>query len=189
MIRIQPSVFLLAAFLILLIPFNWLIAAILASIFHETGHLAAICMTGGRIESVTVGFTGIQIHSAILQRRNELICAAAGPLASMLLLVFSHSIPKLAICGAIQGAFNLLPVCPMDGGRMLNCLMQWLLPGKADRICKAAEYLILLILLAISLMVSYRLKGGILSVLCFITAFTRLLSGKTPCKSGEIAVQ
>lgn len=189
MIRIQPSVFLMAAFLTLLIPFNWLFSVILASVFHETGHFAAICMTGGKVESVTVSFTGIQIHSAILHRRNELICAAAGPLASMLLLVFSHSVPKLAICGAVQGMFNLLPVYPMDGGRMLNCLVQWLLPGRADRICKAAEHLILLIFLVISMIALYRFRGGLLSVICILTAFTRLLSGKIPCKSGEIAVQ
>lgn len=189
MISIRPSAYIMAAILILLLPADWLLAAILASSFHEAGHLAAIYLTGGKIESITVGFCGTQIHSLIRQKRNEFICAAAGPLTSILLLMFSHTIPKLAICGAIQGVFNLFPVYPMDGGRMLQCLLQWKLPRKADRICKAAEHLTLCVFLISSLVVALRFEGGLMPTLCFVTVFSRLLSGKLPCKSGKIAVQ
>ena len=43
MIRIQPSAFILMAALMLLLPIDWLLAALLAAAVHELGHLAGLC--------------------------------------------------------------------------------------------------------------------------------------------------
>ena len=55
MIRVQPSAFLMAAALVLLLPLDWLCAVLLASAVHEIGHLAAIYAFGGHADSVTIG--------------------------------------------------------------------------------------------------------------------------------------
>lgn len=189
MIRIRPSAYILAAILVLLVPMNWLCALLLASAIHEAGHLVAIYMTGGKVEAVSIGFCGAQIHTVISETGKEFFCAAAGPLASMLLLLLSRFFPKIAICGMIQAVFNLIPVYPMDGGRMLHCLLRWIWPRKADRIIKATEILALSIIFLISLAVTFRLQKGLLPVLCCVTVFARLLFGKIPCKSRKTAVQ
>lgn len=189
MISIRPSAYIMAAILVLLLPADWLLAAVLAAGFHEAAHLAAIYYTGGRIESITVGSSGTQIHTRIRNSRKEFVCAAAGPLASILLMIFCHTFPKIAICGVIQAVFNLLPVYPMDGGRMLKCLVQSRLPKKADKICKATEQLILVLFLVFSLIAALRFRGGLMPVFCCVTVFSRLQSAKTPCKSGETAIQ
>lgn len=189
MIQIRPSAYILAAMLVLTVPPDWLCAFLFSSAIHEAGHLAAIILSGGRAEAVTIGFCGAQIFADIPGKRREFLCAGAGPAASMLLLLFRRIFPKLAICGAIQGIFNLLPVHPMDGGRMLRCLLQWMLPQRADRICRFTEYLVLCIIALLSLMASLRFRDGLFPVLCCVTAFSRLLFGKIPCKSGKLAVQ
>ena len=184
MIRVQPSAYLMAVVLVLLLPLDWLLAAILAAAFHEMGHLAAIYMAGVRVDSVSIGFPGAQIRTGPLGNRAEFFCAAAGPAASLLLFSLCRFFPKLAVCALVQGMFNLIPVHPMDGGRMLRCFLQWLCPRQADRICRIVEGLIVSAVFVLSLRLLICRKDGVLPALVCVTALTRLLFGKIPCKSG-----
>ena len=183
MIRVQPSAFFLLEALILLLPLDWLFAVFLASAVHEAGHLAAIYASGGRADSVTIGLRGAEIHTVFPGKRKELFCAAAGPAASLLLISLYRFYPKLAVCAAVQGLFNLIPVYPMDGGRMLCCFLQWLCPRQADRICRIVEGLIVFAVFVLSLRLLIVRKDGVLPVLVCVTALTKLLFGKIPCKS------
>ena len=61
--------------------------------------------------------------------REELLCALAGPAGSLSLLLVSEWIPRIALCGMVQGLFNLIPAGNLDGGRVLRCLIA-LLFGK-----------------------------------------------------------
>ena len=184
MIRVRPSAFLMAAALVLLLPLDWLCAVLLASAVHEIGHLAAIYAFGGHADSVTIGLRGAEIHTVFPDKRKELFCAAAGPAASFLLIFLYRFSPKLAVCAAVQGMFNLIPVYPMDGGRMLRCFLQWLCPRQADRICRIVEGLIVSAVFVLSLRLLICRKDGVLPALVCVTALTRLLFGKIPCKSG-----
>ena len=183
MIRVQPSAYLMAAVLVLLLPLDWLLAAILAAAFHEMGHLAAIYMAGVRVDSVSIGFPGAQIRTGPLGNRAEFFCAAAGPAASLLLLSLCRFFPKLAVCALVQGMFNLIPVHPMDGGRMLLCVLRRLCPRWAERIFHAIQCLILYGLLTLSVLLAVCGKAGFLPVLACITVLSRLLLSKIPCKS------
>ena len=183
MIRVQPSAYLMAAALVLLLPLDWLLAAILAAAFHEMGHLAAIYMAGVRVDSVSIGFPGAQIHMGPLGNRAEFLCAAAGPAASLFLLSLCRFFPKTALCGLAQGIFNLIPVHPMDGGRMLVCALRRLCPRWAERIFHTIQCLILYGLLTLSLLLAVCGKAGFLPVLACITVLSRLLLSKIPCKS------
>ena len=183
MIHVRPAAYLLAAALVLLLPLDWLLAAIFAAAVHEMGHLAAICILKGRIDSVTVGFLGARIHTGPLENRAEFLCAAAGPAASLLLLSLCRFFPKLAVCALVQGMFNLIPVHPMDGGRMLRCFLQWLCPRQAKRISDFAERLILCAFVVLSLILAIHHKEGLLPALVCVTILSRLLFTKIPCKS------
>ena len=183
MIRVQPSACILMAALLLLLPLDWLIAALLAAAVHELGHLAVIHAYGSRPEFLSIGFFGAQIHTGPLDNRAEFFCAAAGPAASLCLLSLCRFFPKLALCGAVQGMFNLIPVHPMDGGRMLHCLLRRLFPRRADGIMRMVEYLILCGILVLALSWLICRKDGVLPVLICAPVFSRLLAAKIPCKS------
>ena len=109
--------------LLLILPHPWAIAMIAAAIFHEAAHILAIMTCGGNIYSIKLGMSGVQILTPTLNYLKEAITAAAGPLGSFLLLILYHVFPQIAVCGLMQGAYNLLPMYPMDGGRILNCFL------------------------------------------------------------------
>lgn len=183
MIDIRPAAFVLAAASVLLLPLDWLLAAFSAAVVHELGHFAAIYLCGARPESITIGGAGARIHTGPLEARGEFLCAAAGPAASFLLLCVCRFFPKTALCGLIHGIFNLIPVYPMDGGRILLCLLRWLCPRYAQWIFQLIQLLILIALLGLSGIIAFRRREGFLPVLVVIAVIFRLISGKIPCKS------
>lgn len=183
MIHVQPSAFVLMAALILLLPLDWLLAAVFAAAVHEFGHLAAIKLLDGQPVSISLGFLGAKIHTGPLTNKAEFLCAAAGPCASLALLFLCRLFPKLALCGLFQGMFNLIPLYPLDGGRILFCLLRWFCPRGAERIFSIVRHLILCCFLMLLLLAGIRGKSDFVPFLFCITVLSRLLLSKIPCKS------
>ncbi len=53
----------------------------------------------------------------------SVICILSGPMGSLLLFLFVRWIPRIAFCGLLQGIYNLLPIYPLDGGRVVRCML------------------------------------------------------------------
>ena len=120
-IYLDGSACILWALLLVTVPLPWLVSAWVAGFLHELCHLLALILTGAPVHSIRIGFRGAIIETGSLDSEKELLCAAAGPLCSLFLLLLIRHFPRLALCGAVQGIFNLLPVYPMDGGRIVRC--------------------------------------------------------------------
>lgn len=130
MLCLDDRVWILWALWILLIPFPWLLAAIVAACVHEVFHVAAVWLLGGRVHRIVIGPFGAKIHADGIHGYREALSALAGPLGSFLCLLFIRRFPLFGLCALIQGTFNLLPIYPLDGGRALSCLWKSFLRKK-----------------------------------------------------------
>lgn len=122
-IQICTGAYLCWAALILLLPLNWLAGWAIAISIHETGHLVALKLCRVPVYELRIGMTGVRISTAPLTQVQELICAAAGPVCSFLPLIVWERLPAAALIGLVQGIFNLIPLYPLDGGRILRAVI------------------------------------------------------------------
>lgn len=120
-----------------------LLMILFAAAVHELGHLAALKLLG--ISEVVLR---ISPFGAVLWTENlrlsysrELLAVMAGPgvnllCGSMLNILASVHPEAAAFAGAhwTLGLFNLMPAAPLDGWRILQLLLCWLLgPAAGDR--------------------------------------------------------
>ena len=119
------------ALTLLVLPLPWVAAAVLAAAVHELCHYLAIAALGGQVGRIAVGSDGAAMELGCLSPVRELLAAAAGPVGSLSLMLMGRFFPRLALCGLVQGLFNLLPIYPLDGGRILRRALELALPDRA----------------------------------------------------------
>lgn len=156
--------------LLLTLPLKLLLAVCAAAAIHELGHLVMLTIFRIPILGVHLRIGGAVIHTPPLFPFQELLCTVAGPLSSLLCLIWIHKFPLFALCALAQGFFNLLPVYPLDGGRVLRSLCLLCIPGYAGFVCAIAKWCTVISLCVISVLISYRTEENffILAALYFL---------------------
>lgn len=178
------------ALLCLVLPLDWLLAAVTAAAFHEFCHLAAVVLTGGELYSLHLHQWGAVMEASVMDQRRELLCILAGPAGSLFLLVFAEFAPKIALCGLVQGLFNLMPVYPLDGGRAMSCVTGMLFsPRTADKICTIVSFASLGAVCLAGIYGTFVIRLGIMPVLAAGLWLMRAVRGKIPCKESKLGVQ
>ena len=178
------------ALLCLAVPLDWVISGIIAACVHESCHILGVLLCMGRICSVRIGTRGAVLDGTPMEPPRELLCILAGPAGSFALLLFWEYCPKVALCGAVQGAFNLLPVYPLDGGRALLCMAGLLFsPETAAGICMVVRYLFAAALLLLGITGIFVYDLGVFPVLAMVFFLYKAAFGKIPCNGGDLAVQ
>ncbi len=144
---VRPSALLTPALFLLLTDTPILLTALLpAALLHELAHYAVLRLCGVRTARFTLTGLGASLYVPELHRLSygaELLSAAAGPLMNLLLWVLlsltgREELTLFAGAQMVLGVLNLLPVRPMDGGRILWLATAYLTePYTADRVAAA----------------------------------------------------
>lgn len=106
----------------------WFLFCIL---IHELGHWIALRLYRVRVTGLRLCLTGAVLETALLSYEKEMLCALAGPVFSAALggLLLRRA-PRVGILSFCLAAANLLPLYPMDGGRLLAALLSRSLPSE-----------------------------------------------------------
>ena len=121
---------------------KFLASAMAAAIIHEVCHALAVHLLGGQILHMSIAAGGMVMEAAGLDTKGECLCALAGPVGSLILAVLPF--PMLGLCGLCQGLFNLLPLMPLDGGRVLGCFLELFCPQCREKIERVVKILLLI---------------------------------------------
>lgn len=148
--RNRPQIEASPGFLLLLGVLFWLDEGVgllpwglAACVLHELGHIAAAAAFGGRVERLSLTVVGAELridYRAPLTYVRDSLVALAGPGANLLAggLFLALNWDLAAALTLAVGAFNLLPILPLDGGRVVYGLIADRLdPDWAERLMTA----------------------------------------------------
>lgn len=188
-LELEPGAYVTLALAVLAIPLPWVISWITAAAFHELLHYGMVLLTGGRAERVKITPMGVQMEVHFSTWVSEILSAAAGPCAGLLLVLVARWMPRIALCGLFQSICNLIPVYPLDGGRVLSGLLHWLKPGKAEGILNGVSFVTILIIFCVCLYLVVFMDLGLVPLLFAGCLALRTGKIKIPCKDGPLRVQ
>lgn len=111
-----------------------------------------------------------------------MFCAAAGPLGSFLFARAMTFFPEASVCALVQGIYNLLPVYPLDGGRIFRCTF-------SQPLNAGVEMTVIILVLGLGFWCAITLDTGIVSIIPGCILAFRSCNRKFPCKEPNLAVQ
>lgn len=158
----------------------------LAAVCHELGHLAALRLAGAGVERLRLTARGAELWADTrrLSYGRELLCTLAGPgvnLALALLLARLSGDYLLAGANLLQGAYNLLPLPELDGGRALYLAVSLLAdPILADRVCRRVGLLCALAVTGVALALVLTQGTGLFLLPAALAALLTAISHEKP---------
>lgn len=183
---IQPSFWILSVVGLLLLPFRWIIAWMIAVSVHEIGHYLALRALKIPVYTVSIRLSGVYLQTAPMTAMQEAFVAAAGPIFSFMLVGLARWIPHTACCAFFHLIFNMLPFSTFDGGRVLENILRIFLP---EQYAAGAVRCIQCLLLAFIGGILLYLRWGLMLIVSAAMLLVRNGCVTFPCKQRKQIVQ
>ena len=122
-IKVEGGAWIVLGLAVLLLPLRVLLGIILAAAVHEIGHLIAMYFLGVPVLGFILHPGGARIEAGPMEPGEEILCALAGPVAGAVTIFAWKWFPELAVAGLVQTVFNLIPIYPLDGGRVVRLVL------------------------------------------------------------------
>lgn len=133
-IRITYPFMVLAAIFVVADSQNKLIMTLMAMLIHETGHIVGMISKNIPFETITIGITGANIvygSNKLTSYTDDIFIAAMGSCFNFLAVLIGIAVEN--VCGydmnyligvnILLGIFNIIPVIPLDGGRIILSIL------------------------------------------------------------------
>ncbi len=174
-LSVSPGAVLLGALLYCTASFPELAALLPPVIVHELGHVVALRLYGLRVRRISADLRGLCIeYGGLCTPLGHAVSALAGPAAG-LAYAFAASyfarrsgneiLTLSAGVSLLLSVFNLLPILPLDGGRIFSILAAELLGGRrGDALTKALSLTLATALLMAGTWLMWRGEGTALTL-------------------------
>lgn len=191
-IKISPTFYIIWIIFLLLGKTDTVITVFICGVIHEAGHICAYSALGLSRADVTLNACGISADfkgRTAISYKNEIICFLAGGVLNLLTaplfyliyanLPFTNGGDALFLCSMVFGILNLLPIYPLDGGRVLFSLLAQKLPlYKAKKITNILGIVFLIPLTALAFYALFITKFNVSLLLICAYLFVYILSGR-----------
>lgn len=163
---------------------------LLAAVFHEAGHLAAVYITGGKISRISLDVFSVTIEKPTAKssiKKDFLVSAAGVFINAVLFAVLTvlyyftgmEEFLLFAAANAFVGGYNILPLKFLDGGEILHDICLFIQKEKNNGLIENIFHI-----LTVSLGIiagSVLVFGGepFFSLLCIYPALTTVINKVT----------
>lgn len=185
-IDISAGFFLTVSAALLILPLRFVTAWLVAASIHELAHILVL---KDQVTGLQILPAGARIQTVPLTPRQEFKAALAGPGASLLLIGLLRIFPALGVCGFVHFFINMIPVFPMDGGRVIYCLCRKFWGINAAKCIMKLMYLLTIAVLILFCCYTVIIYKSIMPVVLCCVILIKITKGKIPCKYGVMRVQ
>lgn len=170
-IKIHPLFYIVAFITIITGFFKEFSYIMIIILVHELGHILTSIYFKWQIDRIMIlPFGGITIFNEKINKpiKEELLIALSGPIIQLVIFSFNSN-PLILKYHYFLLLFNLLPIIPLDGSKIINLLFNYLIPFKLSHTLTIIISFFLLIFLLF-------LRFNLISFMVFIFLIFKITS-------------
>lgn len=168
--------------LFLILPVPTVIAVFISILIHELSHAYVADRLGWMVSGIKIDlFTGSAAIDTNIHERDSIPVVAAGPLSNLALAIVSifigvffpyNFMATMVVVNILLFLFNILPIYPMDGGRILRDTLYLKLKNRRKSVRISA--VVSLITTALVLFYAIYTLSVILIIFCLLFGYMAL---------------